>query len=161
MVDSKSKYRRIAVLNLGQLNRYTIADIADADVITVSSSLFRSNDYLLNLSTLAATKDLPVSDHRYFNACLKSAIAGLHQQVDHLQNKGAEELVKVIEQGLSQDPDDVIELSKRLVGSKYAKLKEQEDMQIVSEESEVEKPKQQMWKDSWKPRLKSNLSRRK
>ena len=120
MVDSKSEYRRIAVLNLGQLNRYTIADIADADVIIVCSSLFRSNDYLLNLSTLAATKDLPASDDRYFNACLNSAIAGLHQQVDRLQNKGAEEVVKVIEQGLSQHPDDVIELSKRLVGSKYA-----------------------------------------
>lgn len=146
----KGKYRVVRILNLGQLNGYTIADIADADIVVVSSSLFRSNDYLSNLSTLAATKDLPASDGRYFNACLKLAITGLHEQVDRLQNEGPAEVVKVIEKGLVQDHEDVIELSKRHVGSKYAELKEQEDMQIDSDDTEHEKVKKRTWKDSWK-----------
>jgi hypothetical protein len=156
----KGKYKVVRILNLGQLNGFTISDIADADIVVVSSSLFRSNDYLSNLSTLAATKDLPASDGRYFTACLKSAIDGLHGQVDRLRNDGAAEVIKVIETGLVQDPDDAIELSKRLVGSKYAAIKEQEDMQIDTDEaSGDEKPQKKAWKDSWKlktPALRNN-----
>src|SRR5271170_205136 len=144
----KGKYRVVRILNLGQLNGLTIADIADADIVVVSSSLFRSNDYLSNLSTLAATKELPSSDGRYFNVCLQSAITGLHQQVERLQTKGPAEVIKVIERGLTQDHGDGIELSKRLVGSKYAQVKEEEDLQIDTEEQD--KPNKRTWKDSWK-----------
>ena len=155
----KGKYKVVRILNLGQLNGFTVADIADADIVVVSSSLFRSNDYLSNLSTLAATRDLPASEGRYFNACLKSAIDGLHEQVHRLQTQGASDVVKVIEKGLVQDHEAVIELSKRLVGSKYAAVKEAEDMQIDSEESSdnTEAPKKRAWKDSWK--LKSPIVR--
>jgi hypothetical protein len=145
----KGKYKVVRVLNLGQLNGFTIADIADADIVVVSSSLFKSMDYLSNLSTFAATKDLPASGGRYFTACLKTAISGLREQVDRLRNEGAKQVVEVIEQGLVQDRNDAIELSKRLVGSKYAQVKEQEDMQVDSE-PEDEKIKKKTWKDSWK-----------
>ena len=154
----KGKYRVVRILNLGHLNSFTVEDIANADIVVVSSSLFKSNDYLGNLSTFAATKELPASDGRYFTACLKSAIDGLHDQVDRLRNEGTAEVIKVIEQGLVEDHGDVIELSKRLVGSKYAAVKEQEDMQADSEYSEWsgiedEKPNKEVkkpWKDAWK-----------
>ena len=149
----KGKYRVVRILNLGQLNAFTVADIADADIVVVSSSLFRSNDYLSNLTTLAATKELPASEGRYFNATLKSAIDGLHEQVHRLQHAGPSEVVKVIEKGLVQDHEGVIELSKRLVGSKYAAVKDAEDMQIDTEDSDdnaTKAPKKRTWKDSWK-----------
>lgn len=163
----RGKYKVVRILNLGHLNSFTVGDIADADIVVVSSSLFKSNDYLGNLSTFAATKELPTSDGRYFTACLKSAIDGLHTQVDRLQNEGTAEVIKVIEKGLTEDHEDVIELSKRLVGSKYAAVKEQEDMQIDSEmsASEEEKPKKaakKSWKDAWKlktPAVRNNWKR--
>jgi SNF2 family DNA or RNA helicase len=148
------KYKVVRILSLSQLNGLTIADIANADIVVCSSSLFKSLDYLSNLSTLAASKELPSSDGRYFTACLKNAISGLREQVDRLRNDGAKEVVEVIEKGLAQEHQDVIELSKRLVGSKYAQVKEQEDMQKqemqIDSESEDEKPKKRTWKDSWK-----------
>lgn len=157
------KYKVIRILNLGQLNSFTIADIADADIVVVSSSLFRSMDYLSNLSTLAATKELPSSDGRFFTACLKSAIEGLHEQVDRLQQEGSAEVVKIIEEGLNHEEENVVEFSKRHVGSKYAALKDMEDMQVDSGDSEVEtKPKKRTWKDSWKlktPAVRNNWRR--
>jgi SNF2 family DNA or RNA helicase len=151
----RGKYKVVRILNLSHLNSFTVDDIANADIVVVSSSLFKSNDYLGNLSTFAATKELPASDGRYFTACLKSAIDGLHNQVDRLQKKGTAEVIKVIEQGLVQDHEDVIELSKRFVGSKYAALKEQEEMQVdseisASEDEKLKTPAKKSWKDAWK-----------
>jgi hypothetical protein len=51
----------------------------------------------------------------------------------------------------------MIQLSKRHVGSKYSKLKEEEDMQIDSDASEPETRKKRAWKDSW--RLKTPVVR--
>ena len=148
----KGKYRVVRILNLGQLNGYTIADIADAEIVIVSSSLFKSLDYLSNLSTLAGTKELPASDGRYFNACLKAAIEGLHEQVDRLRDEGPAAVVKVIEEGLVKEHDNIVEQSKRFVGSKYAEIKEQEDMQVDSDDAndQPEKPKKRTWRDAWK-----------
>jgi SNF2-related domain len=149
----KGKYKVVRILNLTQLNGYTIADIADADIVIVSSSLFRSGDYLTNLSTLAGTKELPASDGRYFNACLRNAIQGLHEQVDRLRDEGTAAVVEVIEAGLAKDHDNIIEQSKRFVGSKYAELKEKEDtMQVDSDspDDEPKKAKNRTWRDAWK-----------
>ena len=147
----KGKYRVLRILNLGQLNALTVADIADADIVVVSSSLFRSNDYLSNLSTLAATKELPSSDGRYFTACLQYAIEGLHEQVARLQTEGPSAVIEAIEEGINHEEDNVVEFSRRHVGSKYAALKEMEDMQMDSDDCESEKKsKNRTWKDSWK-----------
>lgn len=156
----KGRYKVIRIINLAALNGLTIADIADADIVVVSSSLFRSNDYLTNLSTLAGTRELPSSDGRYFNVCLKSAITGLHEQVDRLRTEGPSKVIEVIENGLVTEQESVLEMSKRLVGSKYAQVKELEDMQIDSEQqSKAETPKKRVWRDSWKlrsPRVRTN-----
>ena len=151
------KYRVLRILNLSHLNQHTIADIANADIVVVSSSLFKSTDYLSNLSTLAGARELPASDGRYFNACLKDAIHGLHEQMHRLQTSGTASVIKHIEKALSQEPSDMIELSRRFVGSKYAQIKEAEDLMQTdskdssdSDDQKGTKAKKTSWRDAWK-----------
>jgi hypothetical protein len=77
----------VAVQNVTDLNKVTVEDIQDADIVLLSSSIFTSTAYLENLQAFAGGRDLPTSDGRHFRESVQATAPSLRAHVDLLQDK--------------------------------------------------------------------------
>lgn len=121
-------YKVIKIQNQAHLNSTTISQIMAADIIIVSSTLFKSNKYLSNLAGFAATRPAPTSEGRRFNAWQKIALADLKDQVNNLRDGGAEFARQRIDdhaKGLeTEEPVESFVQTKRLIGKAYVEATE-------------------------------------
>lgn len=121
-------YRILKIQTQTDLNKTSIQQIVDADIVVVASTLFKSDKYLSNLSGFAATNAPPTSEGRRFNAWQKIALAELREQVDDLRDGGAEFVQsKIDERAKNLETEEVGEAfvqTKRLIGKAYVDAKE-------------------------------------
>lgn len=121
-------YRVLKIQLQSDLNKTSIQQILDADIIVVASTLFKSDKYLSNLAGFAATNTAPASEGRRFNAWQKIALAKLSEQVDDLRDGGAEFVQsKMDERTKNLEAEEVGEAfvqTKRLIGKAYVDAKE-------------------------------------
>ena len=78
------------------LNKATIQDFIDADIILLASRLVKSDLYLANFQSFAAAGNLPAKEGRYFNVMLERAHASLKGQVNMLLEEGASTVLETI-----------------------------------------------------------------
>lgn len=120
-------YRIVKLQTQGDLNKTSVQQIIDADIIVVASTLFKSDRYLSNLAGFAATNTPPTSEGRRFNAWQKIALEHLKEQVDDLCGGGAEFVLSKIEQRARKlEKDEAGEAfvqTKRLIGAAYVEAK--------------------------------------
>jgi hypothetical protein len=94
--------RKLTIVTLGtqaDLNRVSIQEIINADIVFVASGLYQSNVYLDNLVAISAEGDLPATEGRYFNSRLDTILQGLGRQVDLLRTKGPKAVIEEINAG--------------------------------------------------------------
>ncbi|CAL1714237.1 unnamed protein product [Somion occarium] len=139
----KDRFKVRLLNNAAHLNAATIKDIMDADIIIVASTLFRSDKYLENLSSVAGSCPIPSkgSGGRYANACIEMAHSSLRRHVDLLRDEGASALMKSIEEASKKGPDAHLVLpTKRLKGKTYRNATR--DVEIKEESPKDEHPVQ-------------------
>lgn len=120
-------YRILKLQTQTDLNKTSIQQIMDADILVVASTLFKSDKYLSNLAGFAATNAPPTSEGRRFNAWQKIALVDLKEQVMDLQNAGAEFVSDKIEQRTkkleNEEVGEAFVQTKRLIGKAYVEAK--------------------------------------
>lgn len=106
----------IALENLADLNKHTIAEFQTADIIVVASRIFESDKYWKNFAEFAANGPLPAKAGRRFTHRYTSALATLRKQVNTLMSgaDGATQVYEAIKKGRALTDDTVIIQSKRL-----------------------------------------------
>ena len=92
--------------SVADMNKHTVQDILEADILICASTLFSSPSYIANLEALAAgghvpgpkTKQDAKKYSRYFNARLASSLQTLAGQVDRLrdENQGPKDFMEEI-----------------------------------------------------------------
>lgn len=87
-------YETLVISNVSALNKVTIEQIQDADIIIVPSILFKSDAYLSNLEAFAAGPGLPSTAGRYFRSRVEEVKISLAKQVDRLQSEDGPTAVK-------------------------------------------------------------------
>jgi hypothetical protein len=89
----KPKSVRVEVLHQGSsINKLTIEDVQDADIIIVASTIFNQPHYGENLSSFSGVY-IPDKATRYQRERLKLAKEALAQQVERLQKEGAKSVL--------------------------------------------------------------------
>ena len=89
----KPKSVTVEVLHQGSsINKLTIEDVQDADIIIVASSIFNQSHYGENLSSFSGVS-IPDKATRYQRERLKLAKEALAQQVERLQKEGAKSVL--------------------------------------------------------------------
>ncbi|THH27510.1 hypothetical protein EUX98_g6678 [Antrodiella citrinella] len=118
----KKRFKVVVIGTVGNLNKVTIEDIQEADIVVIASSIFKSGTYLENLESLAAAGALPSDDGRFFNARLDAAVQELSKQVDRLKEEGGARVMEEIKRAAKQDRDaNIFVPVKRLKGKSYRK----------------------------------------
>lgn len=124
----ESSYRVLKIQTQSDLNKTTIQQIMDADILVVASTLFKSDKYLSNLAGFAATNNPPASEGRRFNAWQKIALAELGGQVNDLRDGGAEFVQSKIDERAKklemEEAGEAFVQTKRLIGKAYVDAKE-------------------------------------
>lgn len=92
-----NRFKVLVISTVSSLNKQTIEDIQNADIIIVASNIFKSGVYLDNLQLLAGAGELPSSDGRHFNAHLDKCLTTLKIQTDLLQDEGSEAVMQHIQ----------------------------------------------------------------
>ena len=94
----KDHVKVVAISTAANMNNTTIDDIRKADIVVVAASLFKSVNYLENLSSVAGSSPIPNRETggRYANACIDMAYASLGRQVDLLREEGGRALLDSI-----------------------------------------------------------------
>ncbi|KAJ3177421.1 hypothetical protein HDU87_004440 [Geranomyces variabilis] len=131
-------FKTIIIESLAHLNRQSIADFQAADIILVSSSVFRSPEYLRRLALFAGNGKLPSGVGRHFTLKHQIALKALREQVDRLQTGGEEGLQTVI---------DMIDVGRTYVDPTHIKMSsrkgkqggEDGDEEVLSEAEEEAK----------------------
>lgn len=95
-LGKKSGYKIVRLTTAADINKVSIEDIENADIVVVASNLFKSSIYLANLEAIAAGGSIPASDGRYFEARMGTAISCLRGQVDRLRTEGAAAVMEEI-----------------------------------------------------------------
>lgn len=90
------KLKVIVLKTVADLNKITIEDIQEADIVIASSTLQRSNAYQQNLSQFAGVSDFPSSAGRHFRTHLQITMEALKIQVDRLQDEDSEAVLNEI-----------------------------------------------------------------
>ncbi|KAF8637647.1 hypothetical protein AX17_002715 [Amanita inopinata Kibby_2008] len=125
-----NQFEVLVLASQGDLNRATIKDFVNADVVIAVSTLLRSDTYLTNLELIAGAEDLPSNDGRHFIAALENTLELLKGQVDILREKGGAALKKRMQDRLKDAQDKVaaaLVQSKRLKGKSYREAAEKEE----------------------------------
>lgn len=121
-------YRVLKIQTQSDLNKVSVQQILDSDIVVVASTLFKSDKYLSNLAGFAATNTPPASEGRRFNAWQKIALAELGEQVDDLRDGGAEFVQSKIDERAksleSEEAGEAFVQTKRLIGKAYVDAKE-------------------------------------
>lgn len=96
------RFKVLVLASQSDLNRASIKDFVEADIIIAVSVLLKSETYLTNLALVAGAEDLPSNDGRHFNAALDNTLELLKGQVDLLREEGGAALKKEIDEGLKK-----------------------------------------------------------
>ncbi|KAF9466118.1 hypothetical protein BDZ94DRAFT_1188147 [Collybia nuda] len=120
------RFKVLVFSTVSNLNKTTIEDIQDADIIIVASNIFKSNVYLDNLQLLAGAGDLPSSDGRQFNAHLDKCLTTLKVQTDLLQDNGPGAVMQYIKD-IQKREQEAAEAAAALLQSKRLKGKSYRD----------------------------------
>ncbi|KAF6761679.1 DNA repair protein rad8 [Ephemerocybe angulata] len=120
----KKKMKVVVISTVANLNKVTIEEIQEADIVIVASNIFKSNVYLENLSLLAGVSGLPTRDGRHFNDHLEKALGSLKSQVDRLQDEGSLAVMKEVKDAQKRVQEEEAAAaaaiaSKRLKGKSY------------------------------------------
>ncbi|KAJ2934887.1 hypothetical protein H1R20_g2299, partial [Candolleomyces eurysporus] len=147
----KKQPKVVVISTVSNLNKTTIEEIEEAEMVIVASNIFKSNVYLENLSLLGGVAEFPSRDGRHFNAHLEKTLSSLKVQVDRLQEEGSEAVlqeVKDAQQRMKEEEAAAAEalVSKRLKGKSYREAAEK-----VERENKGKKPT-----DEVKPKPKSS-----
>ncbi|EKM50640.1 uncharacterized protein PHACADRAFT_213538 [Phanerochaete carnosa HHB-10118-sp] len=137
-IDQSSwRYKIVEVASVAQVNKLTVEAVQNADFIVVASNLFKSPNYVQNLSAFAAGGGLPENqDGRYFNARLAKTLEALKDQVELLKAEEVAEVWDRIEKAAAEETheEQLTVKSKRLKGKSYRD-------QAMALDEEAPKPK--------------------
>lgn len=94
------KYKTLVISTMGDLNKSTVEDFEEADIVIVASNIFRSPVYLDNLQVLSGSSEFPTKEGRHFNAHLQDVLKAVKGQVNRLKSdKGAKAVTEEIVEG--------------------------------------------------------------
>lgn len=119
----------LAIMNMTQMNKVSIQDVLDSDVVVVSETLFSGDLYWKNLAHLAGISGFPkdAEGGRFFRACFSEAMAGLRKHTAVLADEedgGAAAMEEAIEEAHQAAAEAKAKAksaqSKRLKGAAYA-----------------------------------------
>ena len=89
-------YKAIGIATVASLNKLTIKDIEEADIIVIASNIFKSTVYLGNLEEFSAGGKLPPADGRHFNQRVEEIAVTRKEQVERLKNDDVDGVVKTM-----------------------------------------------------------------
>lgn len=98
-ISEKAEYRVLRITTAADLNKLSIQQITEADIVIVACSIFRSDAYLENLEVLGGGAHLPSQPGRFFEARLDIVLDGLAKQVDRLRTEGSVKVMEAIHEG--------------------------------------------------------------
>lgn len=145
---TKTKYKTLILSTMGDLNKSTIEDFEDADMVIVASNIFHSNVYLDNLQLLSGCSEFPNKEGRHFNSHLSAVLSSVKSQTNRLKTEGARAVMKEIVEGqergknlspsciyLDNDPFEIVAvaaeaarvLTKRLKGKSYREMADKDE----------------------------------
>ncbi|KAJ7654469.1 hypothetical protein DFH06DRAFT_1298898 [Mycena polygramma] len=127
---TKDHFTVIVIASLSNLNKLTIEDFQDADIIIVASGLSKSQAYADNLQLLSGNGVLPNSAGRHFNARLQEISESLKAQTNRLQDEGSAAVMKEIKRAQAAEEKaaaDALVLAKRLKGRAYREAAEKRE----------------------------------
>ncbi|KAF8075101.1 hypothetical protein FPV67DRAFT_1476000 [Lyophyllum atratum] len=117
------RFKVLLISTVANLNKCTIEDVQEADIVVVASNIFKSNVYLENLELLAAAGELPAKEGRHFNAHLDKVLESLKSQTELLKTKGSAAVMGRIKQAEEEAKKAAaaaaVAQSKRLKGRAY------------------------------------------
>jgi len=125
-----SRYKVIKILSQLDLNKISVKEMMEADIVVASAPIFQSDKYLSNLALFAGAANAASGQGRRFFEWQKHALVDLAAQVDHIREMGAAVAWARIEEASrrldreAKESAEVFVQKKRLVGSAYAKSKE-------------------------------------
>ncbi|EAU90488.2 DNA repair protein rad8 [Coprinopsis cinerea okayama7 len=132
----KRKNMKVLVIkDVNDLKKETIESIQEADIIIWAYSVQRSSIYLGNLSQFAGVDEFPSSDGRVFVAHLEKTMEALADQVERLQDEGAQAVlteIKAAPERIAAEQAAAAEAAalaaaKRLRGRQYKEAAEKEE----------------------------------
>ncbi|CAK5267657.1 unnamed protein product [Mycena citricolor] len=133
----KGHFSIVVLSTQSSLNKVSIEDIQDADLVIVASSLQKGTAYLDSLELLAANGSLPpsASGGRHFNARLDEVCESLKKQVDRLRDEGSKAVLDEIKEAqiAEEKAAQARILLKRLKGRAYREAQEAKAKAAVAE----------------------------
>ncbi|PWZ01188.1 hypothetical protein BCV70DRAFT_159503 [Testicularia cyperi] len=132
----KAKLSVLVVTAKGELNRLTVRDVLDADIIIMSVTVYKSDAYWETLARVAAANPLPNKAGRFFNAALKKSLAALKNRVRELTSGGddaAKRLAQSIRDRVDFDDSHITthKARSRLKGQQYAEAQKERDHDVI------------------------------
>ncbi|KAK3237919.1 hypothetical protein CYMTET_52037, partial [Cymbomonas tetramitiformis] len=80
-----SAFKMLVINTMGDLNRLTVKEVEEADIVVAATSVMRSDLYFTRLADLAGATPLPAKGGRHFNTGYEEAMAALEERVQELQ----------------------------------------------------------------------------
>ncbi|KAI8904617.1 hypothetical protein DFJ77DRAFT_552162 [Powellomyces hirtus] len=137
-----SAFNVLAIETVANMNRLTIADFQNADIIVVASRMLKSDTYWKRLAGFAGDGELPAGAGRRFILKYESALKALRRQVEALKlgTEGLGEVIENIERGRTFKDPTIVQVSKRLSAKECERVGEGggEEESIVVEEDDDE-----------------------
>ncbi|TPX64723.1 hypothetical protein SpCBS45565_g05673 [Spizellomyces sp. 'palustris'] len=121
-----NRFKVLTMLNVANFNKTTVADFEQADIIICARSVLTGINYWSNLSGLAGSELLPVSEGRYFNIRYREALEKLKNRVKELTEIGGKEgvqlVIQAVKEGLlrrkQRGSDETVPVQKQVRGTK-------------------------------------------
>ncbi|PWN54267.1 hypothetical protein IE53DRAFT_258648 [Violaceomyces palustris] len=124
----------LVVTSKSDLNKLSINQILQVDIIIMSVTVYKSDTYWETLSRAAGANPLPIKAGRFFNAALTKSLAALKKRVKELRDpaQGPKTMLSSIRKRVDFDDSHITshKARGRLVGKAYADAhsKDGEDM---------------------------------
>ncbi|THV02481.1 hypothetical protein K435DRAFT_749158 [Dendrothele bispora CBS 962.96] len=138
----KNRFKTLVLSTLSNINSATIEDFQNADIVIIASSLFRSVNYLDNLSALSGAGEFPTREGRHFNDHLQKVSMTLKGQTERLKTEGAEAVRAEMHEAQKRAEMEAAlasqAQSKRLKGKNYREQAEKLETQEKAEEEKSE-----------------------
>ncbi|SNX86341.1 uncharacterized protein MEPE_05050 [Melanopsichium pennsylvanicum] len=106
-----------------ELNRLTVREVLNCDILIMSVTVYRSDAYWETLASIAASNPLPNKAGRFFNAALKKSLEALKNRVKELTGEsGVKQLLRSIKHKVDFDDSHLTthKARSRLKGKAYA-----------------------------------------
>ncbi|KAI9092807.1 hypothetical protein DFS34DRAFT_583593 [Phlyctochytrium arcticum] len=94
-----SAFNVLTLVHIGSLNKVSIQEIMDADIIVVGRSMVNCDGYWTNLTAVAGSESLPDSHGRYFEIRYKEVLEQLKERVRELVDGRVDQVLEAIREG--------------------------------------------------------------